>query len=97
MEHDLRVNVMEQDLDGSRGLSIESLNAFLISKVNKISFYDIDTYEEIEDCQINVKLLAKGENEREPNEIISMQISSNEQMLGVITGKNLIMKEQKPN
>jgi hypothetical protein len=26
-----------------------------------------------------------------------MQISSNEQMLGVITGKNLIMKEQKPN
>ena len=26
-----------------------------------------------------------------------MQISSNEQMLGVISGKNLIMKEQQPN
>jgi len=26
-----------------------------------------------------------------------MQISTNENLLGVITGKNLIMKEQKPN
>lgn len=46
---------------------------------------------------IQVPLLAKGEDEREPNEIISMQISSNENLLGVITGKNLIMKEQKAN
>lgn len=49
------------------------------------------------DSKISVPLLAKGADEREPNEIITMQISSNEMLLGVITGKNLIMKEQKPN
>ena len=51
----------------------------------------------MEECMIQVPLLAKGEDEREPNEIIYMQISSNENLLGVITGKNLIMKEQKAN
>ena len=30
-EHDLRLNVVEKDLDGSRGLPIESMNAFLVS------------------------------------------------------------------
>ena len=96
-EHDFRVNVVEQDLDGSRGLPIDSMNAFLVSKIDTIYFYDIDSFSEIIDCKIKVQLLKKGADEREPNEIITMQISSNEQLLGVITGKNLVMKEQKPN
>ena len=95
--HDFRVNVVPADLDGSRGLPIETMNAFLVSMVDVIKFYDIDTFEEIKACEIKIPLLKKGEDEREPNEIISMQISSNEQYLGVISGKNLIMKEQKPN
>jgi hypothetical protein len=53
-EHDFRVNVVEDDLDGSRGLPIESMNAFLVSKVNVIKIYDVDTFEEIEDCKIQV-------------------------------------------
>lgn len=95
--HDFRVNVVPADLDGSRGLPIETMNAFLVSMVDVIKFYDIDTFEEIKACEIKIPLLKKGEDEREPNEIISMQMSCNEQMLGVISGKNLIMKEQKPN
>lgn len=43
-EHDFRVNVVEADLDGSRGLAIESMNAFLVSMVNIIKFYDVDTF-----------------------------------------------------
>lgn len=96
-EHDFRNTVVNKDLDGSRGLPIDSMNAFLVSKIDKIFFYDTDSFNEMEDCMIQVPLLAKGEDEREPNEIISMQISSNENLLGVITGKNLIMKEQKAN
>lgn len=30
-EHDFRVNTVEMDLDGSRGLPIEDMNAFLVS------------------------------------------------------------------
>ena len=96
-EHDYRVNVVDADLDGSKGLPIESMNAFLVSMINIIKFYDVDTFDEIKECEIKIPLLDKGEDEREPNEIISMQISDHEQILGVISGKNLIMKEQKPN
>jgi hypothetical protein len=58
-EHDFRVNVVENDLDGSIGLSIESMNAFLVSKVDQICFYDIDTFNEIKSCHIQVALLEK--------------------------------------
>lgn len=30
-EHDYRVNIVDVDLDGSRGLPMESMNAFLVS------------------------------------------------------------------
>ena len=45
--HDFKLNVIEENLDGSRGLPIESMNAFLISKIDCIHFYDMDTYMEI--------------------------------------------------
>ena len=96
-EHDYRVNIVDADLDGSRGLPMESMNAFLVSRINIIKFYDVDTFNEIQECELTIPLLDKGEDEREPNEIISMQMSDNEQILAVISGKNLIMKEQKPN
>jgi hypothetical protein len=92
-EHDFRVNVVQGDLDGSRGLPIDTMNAFLVSMVDVIKFYDVDTFAEIPECEIKIPLLEKKEDEREPNEIISMQISYNEAFLGVISGKNLIMKE----
>ena len=72
-EHDFRVTTVEYDLDGSRGLPIEDMNAFLVTRGNRIEFYDIDTYKEIEECEIKIPLLET--DEREPNEIISMQVS----------------------
>lgn len=49
-EHDFRLNVIEDDLDGSRGLPIDSMNAFLVSKIDTVKFYSIDTFREIEEC-----------------------------------------------
>jgi len=74
-EHDFRVNVVEYDLDGSKGLPIEDMNAFLITRGDKIEFYDIDTYVEIQGSEIKIPLDAGSKDDREPNEIISMQIS----------------------
>jgi hypothetical protein len=56
-EHDFKVNVVAADLDGSRGLPIESMNAFLVSRIAIIRFFDIDTFEEIKECQITIPLL----------------------------------------
>ena len=67
---------MQADYDGSRGLAVESMNAFLVSSIAKIRFYDTDTYKEMKECEINIPLLVS--NEREPNEIISMQLSHSE-------------------
>ena len=96
-EHDFRLTVVMDDLDGSRGLPIESMKSFLVSKVDMVKFYNIDTFQEHKECQIKINLMKTGENERERNEIITMQISSCQRMLAIITGKNLIMNEQLPN
>ena len=85
------VNVIEDNFDGSIGLQIESMNAFLVSKINKISFYDVDSFEEIEHCHIEIPLLAQ--ESREINEIISMQISQNDEFLAILSGNNLVMNE----
>ena len=94
-EHDFKVCTVEMDLDGSRGLPVMSMNAFLVSQIDTIKFFDIDTYKEVKQCEIKVELL-KSES-RERNEIISMQISKCENFLAVVSGKNLIKAEQKPN
>jgi len=44
-------------MDGSRGLPVESMNAFLVSRIDTISFYDIDTFQEIKECEIKIPLL----------------------------------------
>ena len=59
-EHDYLVNVVENDLDGSRGLPLVSMGAFLVSKINVIHFFDIKSYEEIEHCKITIPLLANN-------------------------------------
>lgn len=93
--HDYKVNTVAMNLDGSRGLPIESLDAFLVSKIDKIMFFDIHSYREIEECQITVPLLPS--TTREKNQIISMQVSNCQNFLAVISGKCLIKAETKCN
>ena len=58
-------------------------------------FFDINNFKEIKDCEIIVPLLPS--TTREKNQIISMQKSKCENFLAVISGKCLIMAENKPN
>jgi hypothetical protein len=50
--HDYRLNVVKANLDGSRGLPIESMNAFLVSKIDVVNFYDVDSYKELKECKL---------------------------------------------
>lgn len=84
--------MVSANYDGSEGLALESMNAFLVSKLDTIFFYDIDSYKCITECNIKVPLL-KSES-REPNEIISMTASQDENYLAVISGKNLVKSQQ---
>jgi hypothetical protein len=78
---------MTENLEGSKGLELETMNAFLISKVDKIIMYSSGKFEELD--RVPIKLLESVS--REPNEVICMQKSEDENYLAVISGKNLIM------
>ena len=43
-EHGFNANVVKENLDGSIGLAIETMDAFLIGKLNEVKFYDVDTF-----------------------------------------------------
>ena len=59
---------MSENLEKSKAIELEHLNKFLVTKVDKVTMYDSDTYEE---CgQLPITLL-KTET-REANEIISI-------------------------
>ena len=69
--NDFRVPVVDENLEGSLGLEFSSMNAFLVSKIDKIVVYDSDTFKEID--TVPITLLESVT--REPNEIICMQNS----------------------
>jgi hypothetical protein len=69
------------------------MDAFLCSKVDKVVMYDSNTFQSFGELPIT---LLKTET-REPNQVIAMQTCQNEQYLAIISGKNLIMNEQKIN
>lgn len=80
--------MVKDNLDGCRGLPMESMNAFLVSKQNIIKFYDFESFNEMKSSLITIPLLES--QTREPNEIISMQKDAEENYLAVISGKYLI-------
>ena len=69
--HDFRVSVAEENLEGSIGLEFSSMDAFLVSKVDKIVVYDAKNFKEIDTVPITLLVSVT----REPNEIICMQKS----------------------
>lgn len=92
-EHDFRVPISAENLEGSMGLDLPKHNALLVTKVDKIYLYDSRDFSTIGQIPIN---LLKTET-REPNQIISMTKSPDEELIAVMSGKNLIMKQQKVN
>ena len=68
-EHDFKVNVHAQNLERENGLSIDTMGRILVSKIDHIAVYDIQTYKELPDEVIKVNLLPT--TTREMNRIIS--------------------------
>ena len=92
-EHDYKVCVVQDNLDGSKCLAMQTanMNSLLVCKNDTIRFYDIDTYQEIESCKIKFDLLAPKGGAK--NEIIGMQKSSDDNYLAVLTGQHLATNE----
>jgi hypothetical protein len=42
--HDFKVCAVNEDMDGARGLPIESMDAFLVSNIDQIHFYNIHNF-----------------------------------------------------
>lgn len=91
--HDYKVPVSHEILEGSMGLDLPTMKAFLITNIDKIYMYDSETYQRIGEMPIT---LLQTET-REPNQIIALRKSNDETYVACISGKNLIMKQQKPN
>ena len=91
--HDFKVPISNENLEGSLGVEINSMNSFLVSKIDKVTIHDSDTFEPVDTLPIQ---LLKADT-REPNQVIAIQKSKDEQYLAIISGKILIMNEQKTN
>jgi hypothetical protein len=61
--HNFKVNVVDENLEGSKGLELKSMDIFLCSKIDKVVMYDSLNFEELGDLPIK---LLKTET-REPN------------------------------
>lgn len=42
--HNLKVCVDNDNLEGSFGLALDTMNTFLVTKVNKVIIYDSDSF-----------------------------------------------------
>lgn len=91
--HGFRIQHTSEDLEGAEGLELDLYNVFIIFKKNQIRVYDSSTLEITDRMEVE---LMKTES-REPNEIIGMTKSPNQEFIALITGKNLIKLEKDTN
>ena len=91
--HDFKVPISNENLEGSIGLELRSMNCYLVSKIDKVIIYNSSNFTEI--GTIPIKLLKA--DTREPNQVIAIQASADEEYVAIISGKILIMNEQKTN
>lgn len=59
--HNLKVKVHDQDLEGSKAIELECINAIIVTEINKVRIYDSESFEL--KGEIKVKLLAKDGRE----------------------------------
>ena len=82
-----------ENLEGAFGVSLPSLDVFLVAKVDQITVHDSNHFNQIN--TIPIKLMVT--ETREPNQVIGMTKSKCDRWLAVISGKNLIMNGQAQN
>jgi hypothetical protein len=91
--HNLRVQVNDGNFEGSKSIEIVSSNLICVSHIDKVLILDNETYVEV--GTLPIKLLPT--TTREPNLVIGIEKSEDEEWIAVISGKNLVMDEQKQN
>ena len=87
--HNLRVCVDDFNYEGSKAIELASSNLVLISKIDQVIMLDNQYFNKCGEIPIT---LLKTET-REPNEVIGLQKSRDENWVAIISGKNLIMSE----
>lgn len=91
--HNLRVCVNNENFEGAKTLEFPQSNLVLISMKDKVITFDNENYAKVGSIPITLLI----SETREPNEVIGMQRSTDENWLAIISGKNLVMDEQKQN
>ena len=87
--HNFRVCTDDQNFEGSKAIEIISSNLFLVTMIDKVLMYDC---ENLQFCGLIPITLLVTET-REPNEVIGIQKSDDEDWLAIISGKNLVMNQ----
>ena len=80
-------------MEGAKAIEIGSMRMIFVTNINVIDVYSNKTFKKM--LTIPIPLLK--DEAREPNEIIGIQGSPDDMWIAIITGKNLIMDEQKQN
>ena len=75
-DHNFKIPVVEENYEGSRCCEVQKYNMFLCTHIDKVLMYDSQEYRKL--GQLDITLLAKGEDEREPNEIIAIKVSQDD-------------------
>ena len=91
-EHNFKSLLYKENFEGSHGLQVTKTNRILVTKIDKVFVINSETYKEMPDEGIEVKLL-EDKTAREPNQILSMALSDDEDYLALITGKSLIKNQ----
>ena len=91
--HNLKIKVHDHDLEGSKAIELECINAIIVTEINKVRIYDSVTYELCGEIKVQL-LAAEG---REAPQMIGIEKSKDENWLAIITGRNLVKGAQAQN
>ena len=70
-EHDFKVpKITKENFEGGIAMDLPSVNSFIVAKLDKIRFFNNETFELRPNIKLKIDLLAG--NTREPNQVISM-------------------------
>ena len=89
--HNLKVCVENSNLEGAISVELTKYKVFLVSNIDKVLMYDCDNFKQVGSLPIALLVTET----REPNEVIGITYSQDQKWLAIISGKNLVMDEQK--
>jgi hypothetical protein len=92
--NDFRILLEDHNFEASKGISISSVEVFIVSKDNCLFVYDSRNFQRIYEETLELKLIES--DTKESNHIISIAMDENDMYLAILAGKSLIMGEQEP-